>query len=171
MSADAILEAIRSEADREVDAILADARTEAERLLGEARATAARRVAEALGAAEPALAAEASRRLNVARLRLLHARARLRAERVAAIFDAARVELASLVERGDPRWRAGVERLRASATAAVGSGDAIVEEVAGSGVLARSADGRVLVDATVETRLDRARVLLADTVAEMVVSR
>ena len=170
MSADAIVAAIRSEADREVEAIMATARLEAERLLGDARATAARRVTEALGVAEPGLAADASRRLNVARLRLLHARASQRAERVAAVFEAARIDLAALAERGDPRWRAGVERLRASATAAVGSADAIVEEIPGSGVLARSADGRITVDATFQTRLDRARVLLADAVAEIVAS-
>lgn len=167
MSADAILAAIRAESDREVTDILAAARADADALVSDARAALDRHVAEALAAAEPELAADAARRVNVARLRLLHARARRRADRVDAVFDAARDELEMLVSRGDTRWTRARARLQASALDAIGTAGVAVEDTGGSAIRARSRDGAITVDASLDVRLARARALLADAVAEL----
>lgn len=167
MSADAILAAIRAESDREVTGVLAAARADADELVRGARAALDRHVTEALAAAEPELAADAARRVNVARLRLLHARARRRADRVAAVFDAARDELAAMVAGGDPRWNRARARLQALALEAIGATAVVEEEARGSAIRARSRDGTITVDASLDTRLARARALLADAVAEL----
>jgi vacuolar-type H+-ATPase subunit E/Vma4 len=166
MSAGAIVAAIRAESDAEAERILAAARDEAARLESAAGAARERHVTAAMEAVEPELAGDAARRVNAARLRLLHARARRRADRVASVFDAAAAELDAVVDAGGRRWTEALHRLRELAIETIGVG-AEIDQRAGDGVRAQSPDGRVRLDLTVEVRLGRARVLLADAVAEV----
>lgn len=168
MSADAILRAIEFESEREVAAILADAGNRAERLVAEAEAAAERRVSEGLAAVEPELQADAARRVNAARLRLLHARAERRARRVALVFERAEEELRLLAADRDDRWQDAMARLAAAACRQAGDGGRLLadEPDQGDGVQAVSADGRLTVDSSIATRLQRARRLLIDEVVE-----
>jgi hypothetical protein len=169
MSAEAILLAIEQESQREVDTILADARQRADRLLADARATADGRVSDALAAADPLLCADAARRVNAARLRLLHARAERRAANVALAFDEARTALALLPAEDPERWQSAMERL-ADATCREAGPGARLEHDAGGQLRAISADGRVVVDGSPTRRLERAATLLVDEVAEALAS-
>lgn len=188
MSSDAILQAIAEEAEREVEAVLADARQRAAALVADATRAAHDRVMTAIAAAEPELRAEAARAVNAARVELLHRRAQVSAERLDAVFADAGRRLAALADGASPRWRAAVGRLALEAVAATGPGSELVVRAqdaaavraaladggadarvrgardAPAGVAARSADGRVEVNATLRTRLARARPLLAERV-------
>jgi len=194
VSVEAMVRIIAEEAETEASAIVAAARVRADGLVGEARAAAAARLAAARARAEPAIRAEAVRRVNAARLRLLERRAELVAGRTAAVFRAAEERLTALAEGAEPeRWRAAIGRLAAEAIALAGPGAEVhvraadacwvvaAAEAAGArvagpgpdvtagevppGVVVRSADGRIEVDATLRARLDRARQRLAETVA------
>lgn len=185
---------IAEEADTEAAAIVAAARVRADGLVGEARAAADARLAAALARAEPAIRAEAVRRVNAARLRLLERRAELIAGRTAAVFQLAGERLAEIADGAQPeRWRAALGRLAAEAIELAGPGAevdvrvadagsiAATVEAAGArlvalgpdraagaanpGVVVRSSDGRIEVDATLPARLERARHRLAETVA------
>lgn len=170
MSAEAILRAIAEESQREVDAILADARLRAEQVLADARTTAEERVRGALAAADPLLRADAARRVNAARLRLLHARAERRAADVALAFDDARAALARLPAEDPQRWRSAMERLADAACREAGPGARLERDAGGTGPRAVSADGQVVVDGSPARRLDRAATLLVDEVAEALAS-
>ena len=185
---------IAEEAETEAAAIVAAARVRADGLVGEARAAADARLAVARARAEPAIRAEAVRRVNAARLRLLERRAELVAGRTAAVFQRAGERLAEIADGAEPeRWRAALGPLAAEAIALAGPGAevnvraadagwvAATVEAAGArlvafgpdpaagqvppGVVVRSADGRIEVDATLPARLERARHRLAETVA------
>lgn len=168
MSGEAILRSIREESDREVESIAADARARADELLAQARTAADARVRDAVLAAEPMLRADAARRVNAARLRLLHARAERRAGDVALVFDSAARTLEEMSRQDPQRWRAALERLSLAACRQAGEG-ATLEDAGESGgrLRAVSADGRLSVDASVAARVERARRLLVDEVAEM----
>ncbi|HEX6128919.1 MAG TPA: hypothetical protein VF071_07870, partial [Candidatus Limnocylindria bacterium] len=168
MSGEAILRSILEESDREVEAIKADARARADEMLAQARAAADARVRDAVLAAEPMLRADAARRVNAARLRLLHARAERRAREVALAFDEAARRLGEMARDDPTRWRAALERLSLAACRQAGEG-ARLEGPGGSGERLRavSPDGRLHVDASVAARVERARRLLVDEVAEI----
>lgn len=185
---------IAEEAEAEAAAIVAAARVRADGLLGEARADADARLTAARARAEPAIRAETVRRVNAARLRLLERRAELVAGRTAAVFQRAGERLAEIADGAEPeRWRAALGRLAAEAIELAGPGAevnvraadagwvAATVEAAGArlvalgpdpaagavppGVVVRSSDGRIEVDATLPARLERARHRLAETVA------
>lgn len=168
MSGEAILRSIREESDHEVEAIEADARARAEEILAQARATADARVRDAVLAAEPMLRADAARRVNAARLRLLHARAERRARDVAAVFDEAARRLGEMAREEPKRWRDAIERLSLAARLQVGDGAQLdTTGQTGERLRAVSPDGRLSVDASVAARVERARRLLVDEVAEI----
>jgi len=170
MSVEAILEQIEADAAAEAAGRLAEARERAVQLIAEAEERSRATVAAACERAEPAIRAEATRMVNAARLRLLERRAELGAAWVEAVFAGAAERLEAVAGGADPaRWARALDRLIAEATALAGP-DAIVtvESGAGSpGVVARSSDGRVEVDATIAARLDRARTRLAEPVARI----
>lgn len=193
MSVEAIVRVIEGEAAVEAAGIVAQAHERADVLVGDAETAAAARVRIALERAEPAYRAEAMRRVNESRLRLLE----LRAERVAGLVDdvfrAAEGGLAEIAaEPGSARWTAALEALIDEAIRLVGPDArvavrAVDEAVAGPiverlggrlagsaklvdgsvpspGALVVSADGRLTVDATIAARLAHARVALAEAV-------
>lgn len=190
MGVEAMVRQIAAEAEEEAAGILLDADERAEVIVSAARDEAHRRVAEACERAAIGLRAEEVRTVNLARLRLLERRAEQSAHRTAAVFDAAAARLETIAEGGDPaRWARALRRLAGEALALVGPGatvrirardaEALGDLVATAGarletawdaepppgLLARSADGRFDVDATLPARLERARVGLAEAVA------
>jgi len=188
MSLAAILRAVEAEAAAEAEATLSSAREQAERLVADAQAAADARVAEALSAAEPGFAAEAVRVVNVARLRLLRRRAELGTASFEAAWQEARQRLDRLAAMDGMRWRSALRRITTEALEMAGPGASValpsvevplVEALAAErhatlealpadappGPVVRSADGRIEIDATLPTRLGRARVMLAEDVA------
>lgn len=170
MSVEAILEQIEADAAAETAARLAEALERAAQVIAEAEERSRATVAAACERAEPAIRAEATRMVNAARLRLLERRAELGAAGVEAVFADAAERLQALAGGADPtRWARALDRLVGEATALAGP-DAIVTVESGAGapgVVARSSDGRVEVDATIEARLERARTRLAEPVARI----
>lgn len=189
MGVETMIEAIEAEAAAEAERLLADADSRASAIVADARSALAARVASACERAEPGLRAEAARTVNSARLRLLERRAELAAARTGATFDAAAARLAALGAGGDPaRWSAALRALLSETLPLVGAGATVacraadaavlrglsvggftveVDDDLPPGLLARSADGTVEVDATVPVRLGQARTQLAEPVAAM----
>jgi vacuolar-type H+-ATPase subunit E/Vma4 len=193
MSVEAMVGLIERESAEEAARLIADASAKARSIEEAAAANARAQVDAALERAEPALRAEEQRAVNAARLRLLERRAEIVAERVGAVFDAAAVRLAAIADGADPeRWGRAIAALATDALVHVGHGatilvrapdaaaldelvrseSAAVEAVDGmsgpAGLVVRSADGRLEVDALVATRLDRARTRLAEPVVRLV---
>lgn len=189
MGVETMIEAIEAEAAAEAERLLADADSRASAILAAARSALEARVATACERVEPGLRAEAARTVNSARLRLLERRTELAAARTGATFDAAGARLAELAAGGDPaRWLAALRALLSETLPLVGAGATIacraadaavlagfsvggftvaVDDGLPPGLLARSADGTVEVDATVPVRLDQARIHLAESVAAL----
>lgn len=194
MSVEAIVHAVEMTAAAESDAIAAAARADAASIKAAAEAAADARIREACERADPGFRAEAMRQVNTARLRLLERRAARSAELVNAATDAARVRLAEIAADADgPRWTAALERLLEETAALIGPQGTMsvrrvdlaaarpvaarlgcpVEPFDGSsgddvpGVIGRSADGRVEVDATLPVRLAHARIRFAERVAHL----
>jgi vacuolar-type H+-ATPase subunit E/Vma4 len=187
MGVETMIEAIEAEAEAEAERLLADADSRAFAIEAGARAAREARVAAACERLEPGLRAEAARTVNTARLRLLERRAELAAARTEAAFDAAAARLEAIAAGGDRgRWSAALRALANETLPLVGGGaivtcrpaDAVelaglsagsftveVSDGLSPGIRARSADGTVEVDATVATRLARARTQLAEPVA------
>jgi vacuolar-type H+-ATPase subunit E/Vma4 len=192
MSVEAIVRVIEAESAEEADRILADARERATTLVRDAQAAADARVRTARERAEPSHRAEAMRLVNAARLRLLERRAEHSAAVVAAAFGEAEARLDAIA--GDPsgeRWRHALARLIDEAVGLVGPGAVIRVRpadapVAGPiarglgarldedgspetppGIIAWAADGLIDVDATLPSRLGRARTRLAESVARL----
>jgi vacuolar-type H+-ATPase subunit E/Vma4 len=186
MGSNAILRAIADETDREVERLIGEATERAEEILGNARRTAEARIDEAVSAADPQLQADAARTINAARVELLHSRALQGAARLTAAYELAQNDLQQLADAGDARWRTALSRLATDALsvsgddstliarpadcehifAALGADSRVVRDVTvTAGVVARSADGTIEVDATVASRLLRTRRLLAEQVA------
>jgi vacuolar-type H+-ATPase subunit E/Vma4 len=195
MSVDAIVRAVTDSAAAEADEIVEAATRHAEEHVAAARAAAAARVEEACARAEPGFKAAAMRRVNAARLRQLERRATRSAMLVDAAADAAESLLRGIAAEPDgERWQAALRRIAEETAAGIGGGGVLAVrpvdldaarghaarvgcEVAardlapgadvldGAGVVGRSADGRVEVDARLAVRLARARVRLAEPVA------
>ena len=185
----AVLATIRAESEAQAEATLEAARARAAVIATGAREAADQRVARACRDAEPAIAREANRVVNEARVRAIHARTREERALLDAVFDAAARDLSALAERpGDPRWLAAVQRLGAEARRFTGVGQdpaGVPDPEAGQDpadasplppdadgdcedpgeLLVRSADGRLEVDATIGARLATARIRLAHEVA------
>ena len=195
MSVEAIVHAVEVTAAAESDAIAAAARADAASIVAAAEAAADARIREACERADPGFRAEAMRQVNTARLRLLERRAARSAELVerrdgrrpgAARRDRRRRRRPPLDRRarttagGDRRAhrapgdaeRPKVDLARQPSRWRHGSGVA-VEPFDGSsgddvpGVIGRSADGRVEVDATLPVRLAHARIRFAERVAHL----
>jgi vacuolar-type H+-ATPase subunit E/Vma4 len=194
MSVEAIVRAVEVTAAAEADAIIAVARTDAARVVAAAEAAADVRIREACERADPGFRAEAMRRVNTARLRLLERRAARSAELVNAATDAAQVRLAGIAaDAAGPRWTAALGRLLEETAALIGPHGTMrvravdlatarpvaarlgcpvepFDEGTGDdvpGVIGRSADGRVEVDATLPVRLAHARIRFAERVAHL----
>lgn len=190
MSVQRLVQAIEAEAETEGGAILDRAEAEAVAIVEAARQRAAERVAAARAAAEQAARSEAARRVNTLRLRNVGARAEVLAESVEGVFRAAGEEAAAIADGGDPeRWTRALRRLvdeavavagpqavsavrtidaaavREAAAAAGARLEIVVDPALSAGLLARSTDGRVEIDATLPVRLARAREQLAGEVA------
>jgi vacuolar-type H+-ATPase subunit E/Vma4 len=183
---DEVLRSIVDEARREAEAVLAAADARAMAIVEEARGLVAARLASALEAAEAEAHADAARLVNRARLRLVHRRAELAARRLDEAFDEARRRLEAIAAGGDPpRWARALAALASDGCERVGGAVVIevrpcdlalldppppgVAQVLGTlpvaGVRVRSVDGRDEIDATLDGRLARARLTLADQVA------
>ncbi|MEX1173420.1 MAG: V-type ATP synthase subunit E family protein [Chloroflexota bacterium] len=197
MGVDAIVRLIEAEAAAEAERIIATARDQAAGLVDAAEASVVARVREAGERAEPTYRAEAMRLVNAARLRSLERRAAQAASLVDEVMAGAQQRLAAIVaERGD-RWRSALDRLIAETVKLVGSDAEILVrgadveiarptverlgcrigeiEIDGpgdrdglsAGVVGRSADDRIEVDATLAARLERARTNLSEPIARL----
>jgi vacuolar-type H+-ATPase subunit E/Vma4 len=189
MSVQAIVRAVEAAAAAEAEGIVAGARADAAAVVSTAQAAADAAVREACDRAEPRFRAEGMRRVNAARLRLLERRAVHSAAQVDAAAEAARVRLTEIAaDPAAPRWIGALERLLEETAALVGTDGTLrvrradvpaarsmaarlgcrVEPSDGApGVIGRSADGRVEVDATLPVRLERARIHFAEPVARL----
>lgn len=191
MGVEKIIQLIEQEAADEAAMIVADAERDASESVAAAEATVAAQIAEALERLGPEIRAESQRRINAVRLRILEERARDDAERLTAVFDAAQARLEAIADGADaPRWSRAMERLCGDALESVGEGasiaicsrdaSAIAEaarrgsaeivsnpDSAPAGLVVTSHDGRIEVDASLAVRIDRARSLLAEAVARM----
>jgi vacuolar-type H+-ATPase subunit E/Vma4 len=189
MSVETILALIAHEAEAEAERLLAAARTDADARVRAAEATAETTIADACARAEPRLASDAHRRVNATRRRLMERRAAAAAARVDGAFALAGLRLTAIADGSDPeRWLAALDRLVREAIGIAGP-DAVVEvrgrDAAGlepsvaalgarllsipddepAGVVVRSGDRRLEVDATIPVRLARARTAQAEPVA------
>ena len=190
-TADAILRAIACAAEQEATQLLRDADDEATAVVEAAHELVGERVATACEAAEAAARQEAARTINATRLRLVHRRAELASGALDGVFAAAGARLELLSSGSEPaRWAAALERLARDALALTGPRSEIEVRAADAplleplarelgvhlralegpgvpaGIVARSADRRVEVDATLPTRLARARASLSGRLAE-----
>jgi V/A-type H+-transporting ATPase subunit E len=192
MSVEAIVRVIEAESAEEADRILADARERAAALVRDAEDAADARVRIARERAEPGHRAEAMRMVNAARLRLLERRTEHSAAVVAAVFAEAGARLDAIAaDPSDGRWRHASECLIGEVVALAGPGavirvrpadaptarpiadrlgarlDEAVDPAMPPGVLATSRDGLVDVDATLPSRIERARTRFAESVARL----
>jgi vacuolar-type H+-ATPase subunit E/Vma4 len=189
VSVEAMVQLVADEAEAEAAAIVASAREDAARTLAAAEAAAGSRLAAAHALAEPVVRGEGVRLVNAARLRLLERRAERAADQSAAVFAAASERLARIAGGAEPeRWRHALGRLVGEALQPAGPGaeielraadcEAVAEAAtavgarviplgpdAPAGPRVRSADGRIEIDATLDARLARARLRLAERVA------
>lgn len=190
MTADGILHTIACAAEQEAAQVLSDADRDVEATLASARQLVQERVATASGHAEMEARREAARQINAVRLRLVHRRAELASGALETAFALAGERLDLLASGSNPtRWAGALERLGREGLALTGPGsvietraadapglallarelDARVEPLDGpgvpAGVVIHSVDRRIEVDATIPTRLERARASLAGQLA------
>jgi vacuolar-type H+-ATPase subunit E/Vma4 len=184
-----IVRLIEREATDEADRLVADARAQAASIVEAAEAAAQARVTAACERAEPSIQGEAARRVNAARLHLLEGRAEAAARQIDDVMLAAEAALKDITIAADGRrWEEALSRLTVAAVEAVGPGaivrvrardaslvaavveahgghvEPLTEPDAGPGIRAVAADGRIEVDATLHTRLRRARTMLAEDI-------
>jgi len=191
MSVEKIIQFIEREAEDEAARIVADAEAEVRGSVATAEAEVEARVVDTLERVGPELRAESRRRVNAVRLRALEERARDDAARLSAVFDAAEERLVGIAAGADEgRWSATLARLCSDALDSVGEGASVairsrdapsiaavarrwdarvrrLDDATQAGLVATSADGRVEVDASLVVRMERARSLLAESVAQM----
>lgn len=189
MSVAEIIREIDMETAAEIERRLAEADRRAEAVIEQARADVRTRVEAAVARAEPAIRADSARRTNAASQRLRERRAMVALTRTNAVHAAASAQLDAIAGGAEPeRWARSLNRLLEEALELVGpeatvrvrdcDAGAIAARVqaaggrlerladsAPAGVVARSSDGRIEVDATIHVRLDRARVRLAEWLA------
>lgn len=189
MSSAAIVRDVERETAAELERLLGSADQRAAEIAETSRAAVRAQVEAALARAEPAVRAEAARRVNAARLRLNERRVELALARTAAVHATAADGLAAIAAGAEgERWATALVRLTCEALDLTGPGTTVrirrrdagivaehvrtlagrlepVADDAPAGVVAVSEDGRLEVDATITTRLERARVGLAEAVA------
>jgi vacuolar-type H+-ATPase subunit E/Vma4 len=190
MGVEDIIAVIAREADEEASRIVDEAERQAQQVVDEAEAEVQAQVDAAIERQGAQIRGAAQRRVNAARLQILEQRARDDAARLVAVFDAAEEQVGAIASGSDSeRWAAAMSALCAEALDAVGAGgsvrvrardaDAIssVAEAGGAevvlvpdetepGLVVSSSDGRIEVDARLSVRLERARSLLAEAVAQ-----
>lgn len=187
MTTAAILADLERETGAEIERLLVDADRQTQDIVAAAHDAQRQAVEAARTRAEPAARLDAARRINEARVRLLDRGAEYATARSEAVFDEAGRRLEAIAATGAPRWAAGLARLVDEALDLAGPGATLVvrpvdrapiadrarragavvttSEAAAPGVRATSADGRVEVDATIASRLERARTRLAEAVS------
>jgi vacuolar-type H+-ATPase subunit E/Vma4 len=190
VSVEGLVEAIVADAEAEASAMLERAGQEAREIVEAARRHALERVVTARTAAAQAAQAEAAATLNALRLRVVGTHAATLSDWLERVFAAAVNEATAIGDGGDPgRWERALRRLVDEAAALAGPRarcavrpvdaaavravvdaagvplEVAVEPGLPPGLLARSADGRVEVDATLPVRASRAREQLAGHVA------
>ena len=190
MGVEEIVAIIEREAEQEATRILEEAEREASELVAAAEAGVQAQVATAIERLGPEIRAAAQRRINAVRLRILEDRARADATRLVAVFDAAEAQVRAIAGGADPpRWSSALAALCSEALRALGPGasvrlragdvDAVraaaatwraelvaLADDAEPGLMASAGDGRMEVDARLSVRLERARTLLAEGVAQ-----
>ncbi len=190
MGVEDIIAVIAREADEEASRIVDEAERQARQVVAQAEAEVQAQVDAAIERQGAQIRGASQRRVNAARLQILEQRARDDAARLVAVFDAAEEQVIAVASGSDTeRWRTAMSALCAEALDAVGTGglvrvrardaDAIssVAEAAGAevvlvpdetepGLVVSSGDARIEVDARLSVRLERARSLLAETVAQ-----
>jgi vacuolar-type H+-ATPase subunit E/Vma4 len=191
MGVEEIVAIIEREADEEATRILEDAERQARETVAAAEAGVQARVDAAVGRLGPEIRAAAQRRINAVRLRILEDRARADAARLVGVVDTAEDEVRAIAGGADPpRWSSALSAWCTEALRAVGQGATVrlragdVGAVRGvadrwraevvaladdeePGVLVSAQDGRLEVDARLSVRLERARKLLAESVAQV----
>ena len=190
MGVEAIIAVIEREADEEATRIVEEAERRAVELVEKAEADVQVQVDAAVERLGPQIRATAQRRINAVRLKILEQRARDDAARLMAVFDAAEEQVTAIADEADgQRWSSALAVLCAEALHAVGEGGTVrvraadapaVSDVAAdwraqvvalddaeAGLTAISGDGRIEVDARLSVRLERARSLLAEAVAQL----
>ena len=191
MGVEEIVAIIEREADEEAIRILEDAERQARETVAAAEAGVQARVEAAVERLGPEIRAAAQRRINAVRLRILEDRARADAARLVGVFDAAEVQVRAIAGGDDPpRWSSALSAWCTEALRSVGPGATVrlragdveaVRDVADKwradvvslvaddepGLLVSAQDGRLEVDARLSVRLERARMLLAESVAQV----
>jgi vacuolar-type H+-ATPase subunit E/Vma4 len=189
MSVADIIREIDVETAVEIERRLAEADRRAAEVLEQAGADVRARIEAAVVRAEPAIRAETARRTNVARLRLQERRAEMALTRMTGVHAAASARLGAIAGGAEPeRWARSLHGLLEEALALVGPEATVrvrdcdagiiaacvqaaggrlerLADDAPAGVVARSPDGRIEVDATINVRLDRAHVRLSEWLA------
>jgi len=121
-----ILLAVRREGEAQAAAILAEAARRADELVALAEAAADERVRRAVVDAGPTIAREANRIVNEARVRAIHRRTRIAADRLDGVFEVAATRLTGLASNpADPRWRRALARLAEDASRFTGEGSSV----------------------------------------------
>lgn len=189
MSVTDIVREIDAQTAAEIDRRLADADVRAAAVVEQARDAIRARVEAALARAEPAIRAETARRVNAARQRLRDRRAELALDTTTAVYASAHARLDAIAGGAEPgRWTDSLHALLDEALGLVGPEPTVrlrdcdarvvaarVRAVGGrvervpdhspAGVVVRSCDGRIEVDATIQVRLERAHARLAEWLA------
>jgi vacuolar-type H+-ATPase subunit E/Vma4 len=190
MGVEDIIAVIAREAEAEATRIVDDAERQASGLIADAEAGVQAQIDAAIERLGPEIRGASQRRINAVRLRILEQRARDDAARLVAVFDAAEGQVLAIAEGADPeRWSSALAALCVDALRSVGEGASVkvrardAEAIAGAadtwgaevvaladdaepGLVVSSDDGRIEVDARLSVRLERARSLLAEAVAQ-----
>jgi len=191
MGVEDIIAVIECEAVEEATRIVEDAEQQGGELVEGAEADVQAQVDAAIERLGPEIRAASQRRINAVRLRILERRARDDAARLTAVFDLAEEQVRTIAHGADPsRWSSGLAALCAEALRSVDEGASLsvrardVDAVASAadawgaevvaitddeepGLVVSSRDGRIEVDARLSVRLERARSLLAEAVAQL----
>jgi vacuolar-type H+-ATPase subunit E/Vma4 len=191
MGVEDIIAVIEREADEEAKRIIDDAEQQANELLADADANVQAQVDAATERLGPEIRGASQRRINAVRLRMLEQRARDDAARLVAVFDAAEEQVTTIAGgAATERWSSALSALCGEALRSVGEGASVkvcardvdaISSVADAwhaevvaltddeepGLVVSSGDGRIEVDARLSVRLERARSLLAEAVAQL----
>lgn len=191
MGVEEIIAVIERESAEEAVKIVEEAERQASQIVASAEAEVRDQVGVAIERLGPEIRAASQRRINTVRLHILEGRARDDAARLTAVFDAAEEQVRAIAAGDDPpRWSSALSALSLEAVHSVGEGASVrvrardvpaVSSLADAGaadvvpitdggepgLVVTSRDGRIEVDARLSVRLERARSLLAEAVAQV----